>query len=74
MLAKLIYTLSYVLTLAGSWGMIMFAKKFSFASSLSDYDSSPERLMRLSGYQWWKCSWIAIITGTVGQLVAMWMQ
>ena len=72
--AKVIFTVSYLLVLVGSIGMIIFARKFSFASSLWEQRYTKERLFGLNGYQVWTSSWVAILLGTVGQAIATWCQ
>ena len=73
-MVKLIFTCSYLFVIAGSVGMVLFATKFPFSTSLWELAFAKERLAGLNGHQVWKYSWGAIILGTVGQLVAVWLQ
>ena len=74
MTVKLILTASYLLVIAGSFGMVLFSTKFPFATSMWELAYAKERLVGLNGHQVWKCSWGCIILGTTGQLVACWLQ
>ncbi len=74
MMVKLILTPSYLLVIAGSVGMVLFATKFPFSTTIKDLELAPERLCGFNGHQVWKYSWGAIILGTVGQLLACWLQ
>lgn len=69
---KIIYSLSYLLVIFGSFGMIAFARKFPFVTAIWELKHSPERFLGLNGYQVWLWSWILIILGTAGQILATW--
>jgi hypothetical protein len=74
MTVKIILTASYLLIIFGSFGMVLFATRFPFSTSIRQLEHVQERLCGLNGYQVWKYSWVAIIIGSVGQLVAAWLQ
>jgi hypothetical protein len=75
MCAKIVFTISYLLVILGSIGMIIFIKEFPLASNPEELKLwNKGKLMGLNGYQVWKYSWVAILFGTVGQLIACWMQ
>jgi hypothetical protein len=69
---KIIFTISYALVIIGSVGMIVFAFKFPLASGISQLKDTSERFLGLKGYQVWVYSWVAILLGTAGQLIATW--
>lgn len=71
--AKLIFTASYSFVLIGSVGMVLFATRFPFATSTWQLELAKEGLCGLNGYQVWRYSWVAIIMGTVGQIVGTWV-
>jgi hypothetical protein len=73
MTVSIILTFSYLLIVAGSIGMVLFATKFPFSTSIRELVFASERLFGFNGHQVWKYSWAAIILGTVGQLVAYWL-
>jgi hypothetical protein len=60
--------LGYVLAITGSMGMIVFAKRFPFSSSIKDLVLARERFGPLNGYQVWVWSWSLIIVGGILQL------
>lgn len=74
MMVKLILTFSYLLVIAGSVGMVLFATKFPSANFLWELEGTRERLCGLNGHQIWKYSWGAIILGNAGQLLAVWLR
>jgi hypothetical protein len=74
MCVKLLWTVSYLLVIAGSVGMVLFATKFPLSAALWELAYAKQRLIGLNGQQVWRCSWIAILAGSVGQLVAVWLQ
>ena len=71
--AKLIFTASYSFVLIGSVGMVLFSTRFPFATSTWQLELAEERLCGLNGHQVWRYSWVAIIMGTVGQIVGTWV-
>ena len=71
---KIIFTLSYALIIAGSGGMIAFAFKFPHVTGIWELKHADERFLRLNGYQVWVYSWLAILLGTTGQILATWYQ
>jgi hypothetical protein len=74
MTTPIILTVSYALILAGSIGMVLFATRFSFSTNLWEQPCTKERLFGLlNGREVWILSWVAIILGTLGQLVACWL-
>jgi hypothetical protein len=73
MTVSIILTCSYLLIVAGSIGMVLFATKFPFSTSIRELVFASERLFSFNGHQVWKYSWAAIILGTVGQLIAYWL-
>jgi hypothetical protein len=70
---KLIFSISYLLIILGSLGMMFFATKFPFCTRIRDLEGESERLIGLNGFQVWKYSWIAIIIGTIMQLINFWL-
>lgn len=73
MLVKILLSVSYFLVLLGSIGMVLFSTKFSFATSTWEHKNSDERICSLNGQQVWIGSWLFIIIGTLGQLLACWL-
>ena len=71
--AKLIFTASYSFVLIGSVGMVLFSTRFPFAMNNWELELAKERLCGLNGHQVWRYSWVAIIMGTVGQIVGTWV-
>jgi hypothetical protein len=69
---KIIFTVSYTLVILGSGGMIAFACKFPHFTGIWELKHTQERFLWLNGYQVWVYSWLAILLGTVGQIVATW--
>ncbi len=59
---------SYVFIILGSIGMIIFATKFPFSTSIKDLRIKGEKFIGLNGCQVWIWSWILIIAGTFIQL------
>lgn len=70
---KIIFTVSYLLVGTGSVGMWLFATKFPFSSAAWQLEYAQERIVGLNGYQVWNYSWIAIILGTLGQILGTWV-
>jgi hypothetical protein len=70
---KLIFSISYLLIILGSVGMMFFATKFTFSTRIRDLEYTNERLIGLNGFQVWKYSWILIIIGTVIQMINYWV-
>lgn len=68
-LIRLIFNGSYLLIIAGSTGMMIFATRFPFSSKISDLHLSSERFLGLNGYIVWMLSWVLIIMGTVLQMI-----
>lgn len=66
---RLIFDGSYLLIIAGSTGMIIFATGFPLSSKIGDLCLSSERFLELHGYGVWMLSWVLIITGTVLQMI-----
>ena len=73
MAEKIIVSLSYVLIMLGSVGMILFATKFPFSTRIQDLTLSERRLFGLNGFHFWIVSWGSIIMGTLIQLIHYWM-
>lgn len=69
---KITLTVSYSLVIVGSGGMVAFACKFPLAGGVWQLKHTPERFLGLNGYQVWVYSWIAILLGTVGQILVTW--
>lgn len=65
---KCIVVLSYIAIFMGSWGMIIFAKKFPFSTNIQDLQLS-NKYLGLNGYQFWVWSWRLILGGTFFQLL-----
>ena len=72
LIEKIIFSLSYFLVIIGSCGMIAFARKFPFSTTIWELKGSPVKYLGLNGYQVWSWSWISIIVGTAGQILATW--
>ena len=72
MSVKVILTISYLLVIMGSIGMMVFAVKFSFSTSIFQLKNTSERFLWFDGYQVWIYSWVLILVGTAGQLIAAW--
>jgi hypothetical protein len=70
---KLIFSISYLLIILGSLGMMFFATRFPLSSRIKDLEYAQERFVGLNGFQIWKYSWIAIIIGTIIQLINYWI-
>jgi hypothetical protein len=51
-------TTGIMLQLLGYIGMILFPKKFGFATSLDDYRSMKDKFLGLNGYHFWVISWL----------------
>jgi len=71
---KIAATMSGVLIVIGSVGMILFATKFPFSTRIRDLELSPERLLGMNGYQVWKYAWVSIVLGAVGQALVPWLK
>lgn len=67
-----VVTLSYLLAIAGSCGLVLYDRSFGLVTSHFERDFVPNRRLGLNARQWWDYSWGAIIAGTVGQLVTSW--
>jgi hypothetical protein len=61
--------LGYVLAIVESVGMIVFATRFPFSTSLKDLKLVRERFGPFNGYSVWVGSWALIIAGGILQLV-----
>lgn len=72
-LSKAVATISGLLVVLGSIGMVVFATRFPFSTRIRDLELTGERVGRLNGYQVWKYSWFVIIGGTLGQILATWL-
>lgn len=72
LISKIIFTVSYTLVIVGSGGMVVFATRFPLASGIRELKHAKDRFFRLNGYQVWVFSWLAILFGTVGQIIATW--
>ena len=70
---RILGTISYLLIILGSCGMVVFATKFSLASSPWQLKLTKERFLGLNGYQVWIVSWFSIILGTSLQLIILWV-
>ncbi len=66
---KILLTVSYLLVIVGSGGMIAFGRKFPLVGGIWELKYTAERFIGLNGYQVWVYSWIAILIGTAGQLL-----
>jgi roadblock/LC7 domain-containing protein len=53
--------------------MMFFATRFPFSTAIKELKFAKERFLCLNGYQVWQYSWLVIIIGTIGQLVALWL-
>jgi hypothetical protein len=72
---RIVYiSLSYLAIIFGSIGMIFFATKFPFSTSIRDLKLVTERFLGLNGYIVWWLSWSLIIVGTGMQLIDFWIQ
>jgi hypothetical protein len=71
---KILFTISYAFVIVGSGGMIAFAHKFPHVTAIWELKHAQERFLCLNGYQVWVYSWLAILVGTIGQIVATWFQ
>jgi len=69
---KIMFTVSYAFVIVGCGGMIAFASKFPLVSAIWELKHHKERFLGLNGYQIWVWSWVAILFGTVGQILATW--
>ncbi len=69
---KIILTVSYLLIITGSAGMMVFASKFPLASGGIWELKYTLGFLSLNGYQIWISSWFAILLGTAGQILATW--
>ena len=58
-------TAGILLQLLGYIGMILFPKKFGFATSPDDYRSMKDKFLGLNGYHFWIVSWGLVIVGTI---------
>jgi hypothetical protein len=72
-LYRLLVSFSSVLIICGSAGMILFASRFPFSTSIKELKFSDERWYGLNGYEVWVWSWCLIIIGTVIQLLSYWI-
>jgi len=61
--------LGYVFAIAGSAGMIIFARRFPSSTRIQDLTLTNERFCCLNGYQVWVVSWSLIVLGGILQLV-----
>jgi hypothetical protein len=68
-LIQLIFSGSYLMIIAGSIGMLIFATRFPLSARINDLRLSSERFLGLNGYAVWMLSWVLIITGTALQMV-----
>jgi hypothetical protein len=73
MASKIIISLSYILVIIGSVGMILFSTKFPFSTRIKDLSLTNHRLLGLDGFQVWIGSWSCIILGTLIQLINYWV-
>lgn len=71
---KILLTVSYLLVIVGSGGMIALGCKFPLVSSIWELKYTSEKFIGLNGHQVWVYSWLAILIGTAGQLLGMWCQ
>lgn len=67
---SVLYGLGYGFTILGSLGMIAFAMRFPFSTSLRDLKYHSARFLRMNGYVVWIVSWVCILIGAVFQLFA----
>jgi hypothetical protein len=73
-IVKVTITVSGLLVVLGSIGMVAFATRFPFSSRIRDLELTPERVCGLNGYEVWKYAWFVIIIGTLGQVLAGWLK
>jgi len=66
---KFMIILSYLSVCIGSFGMIIFSRKFPLTNSVEDHKSTSIKYLGLNGYQFWSWSWGFILFGTVIQLI-----
>ena len=45
--------------------MVLFSTRFPFSTALWELKVAPQRLAGLNGHKVWRCSWGAIILGTL---------
>ena len=69
LIGKFVLIVSYLLIILGSFGMILFAIKFSVSTNIRDLEYIHEKVFFLNGFQLWATSWSLIIAGTAIQLV-----
>jgi hypothetical protein len=67
---RTLQSLSFLLALIGSLGMIVFAVRFPFSTNLHDLKLTEQRFLRLDGAQVWIRSWVLIISSIVIQWAA----
>ena len=60
---------SYVFIILGAVGMIAFAMRFPFSTSLKDLIHADEKFLFMNGYTIWLLAWTLIIIGTAIQFV-----
>lgn len=65
---KTLGILSYSSIIFASIGMILFATKFPFSTSIWQLKYAKERVLWLNGCQLWVISWFLVILGTTIQL------
>ena len=70
--SKVVLTVSYLFIIWGSFGMIVFATKFTFSTGFKLMKYTKEKYLGLNGYQVWRDSWILIIVGTALQVLNIW--
>ncbi len=73
MAEKFLVSLSYILVILCSVGMILFAAKYPFSTRVEDPAHAKEEIAGLNGFQLWVASWSSIIAGTAIQLIHYWM-
>jgi hypothetical protein len=59
----------YVLVMAGSIGMFVFASWFPFSTRIKDLKDMHKGPWGLNGYYVWMGAWGAILVGTFGQMI-----
>jgi hypothetical protein len=64
---KVFGVLSYLLTIAGAGGMIVFSQKFPLTTAIWMLKHTQERFLGLNGYEVWIASWLFIISGSLVQ-------
>jgi hypothetical protein len=65
-------TLSYLLIIAGTFGMLFFYLEFPFSTRIPDLKYDSKKILGLNGYYFWLVSFFALIVGAAIQLIYFW--